>query len=297
MDDTAAVATRPDGQEFQTQADEGGAIGAFASESNFEAAKRMGMALSTSSLVPKEYQDNLPNCLIAMELANRTGASVFMVMQNLDIIHGRPAWRSQFLIGTVNASGRFSPLRFKWQGERGKDDWGCRAVAVDRDDGEECVGALITIGLAKEEGWYERKGSKWKTIPEQMLMYRAGSFWARVYCPEIGLGMYTADEVEDIGLSEQDRVKDLAAALDGEDIPLATVVENKDAPEEDEKSPATSGEVEKLRQLMDKYDVEFEEADRFEGLIAEEDGAGVRTAIKDLQKKAIGIDAQGGLDV
>ena len=44
MNDTATVATRPDGQEFQTQADEGGAIGAFSSESNFEAAKRMGMA-------------------------------------------------------------------------------------------------------------------------------------------------------------------------------------------------------------------------------------------------------------
>ena len=120
MDDATAVATRADGHEFQTLADEGGAIGAFASEGNFEAAQRMGMALTKSSLVPKEYQDNLPNCLIAMELANRTGASVFMVMQNLDIIHGRPAWRSQFLIATVNASGRFSPLRFRFEGPRAR---------------------------------------------------------------------------------------------------------------------------------------------------------------------------------
>ncbi len=294
MGDGAAVATRPDGHEFQTQADEGGAIGAFASEGNFEAAKRMGMALAESTLVPKEYQGNLPNCLIAMELANRTGASVFMVMQNLDIIHGRPAWRSQFLIATVNASGRFSPLRFQWEGKEGTDEWGCRAVAVDRDGGEECLGALITIGLAKAEGWYEKSGSKWKTIPEQMLMYRAGSFWTRVYCPEIGLGMYSADEVEDIGPSQADRVKDLAAALDKGDVPVATVIEDDDAPAEDVDAPPTDGEIEKLKGLIDKCDVDVEEAGRLHELMDNEDGLGVRTAIKDLQKRELAA-ADGGL--
>ena len=289
MSEAAAVATTEESEGLIKQAEQGGAIGAFANESNFEAAQRMAIALTKSSLVPQEYRDNVPNCLIAMELANRTGASVFMVMQNLDIIHGRPAWRSQFLIATVNASGRFSPLRFRFEGTEGSDDWGCRAVAVDRDAGEECVGALITIGLAKAEGWHGKSGSKWKTMPEQMLMYRAGGFWTRVYCPEIGLGMYTADEVEDIGPSAQDRVKDLAAALDGEDVPLATVVEEKEVPAEEEgASPPTSKEIEKLRKLMDKYDVEFEDAERYERMISDEDGPGVRTAIKDLQKKAIG---------
>ena len=71
----------------------------------------------------------------------------------------------------------------------------------------------------------------------------------------------------------------------------------KKAPKEDDTSPASADEIEKLRKLMDSCDLEFEEAERYEGLIAEEDGPGVRTAIKDLQKRAIGIDAQGGLDV
>ncbi|MEE8551420.1 MAG: hypothetical protein V3T08_09235 [Gemmatimonadota bacterium] len=297
MTNGTAVATRKETEGVLKQAEEGGAIGAFASEANFEAAQRMAIALTKSSLVPKEYQGNVPNCLIAMELANRTGASVFMVMQNLDIIHGRPAWRSQFLIATVNASGRFSPLRFRFEGTEGEDDWGCRAVAVDKEAGEECVGALITIGLAKAEGWHGKSGSKWKTMPEQMLMYRAGGFWTRVYCPEIGLGMYTADEVEDIGPRPDDRVKDLAAALDGEDIPLATVVEDPEPPAEEEDAPATSGEIDQLKNLIDKCDVEIDEAERLHGLIDNEDGPGVRTAIKDLQKRAIGIGAQGGLDV
>lgn len=174
-----------------------GSIDAFASEDNFTAAQRMAKGLSSSSLVPEAYRNNIPNVLIAMELATRVGASVFAVMQNLDIIHGRPGWRATFIIATINASGRFTPLRFRWEGKVGSDAWGCRAVAKDREDGEECVGTLITMALAKAEGWSSKNGSKWKTMPEQMLMYRAASFWGRVYAPEKMLGMHTGDELED----------------------------------------------------------------------------------------------------
>jgi hypothetical protein len=172
-------------------------ISAFSSVGSFEGAQRMATALSKSSLVPKEYQGNMSNCLIAIELSSRTGASVLMVMQNLYIVHGRPGWGAQFLIGTANTSGRFSPLRFEWQGTKGKKDWGCRAVAKDRKTGEELVGAWITWEIVDGEGWSKKAGSKWLTMPEQMFMYRAGTFWTRVYAPEIGLGMATREEIVD----------------------------------------------------------------------------------------------------
>lgn len=176
---------------------EGGSIAAFSSTENFETAQRMANALSKSNMVPEVYRGNISNVLVAMELASRTGASLFAVMQNIDIIHGRPSWRATFLIATVNACGRFTPLRFRWSGETGTDSWGCRAVAKDIDSGEECLGALITIALAKAEGWATKSGSKWKTMPEQMLMYRAAAFWTRVYAPEQSLGMHTTDEIAD----------------------------------------------------------------------------------------------------
>jgi hypothetical protein len=183
----------------QAQTD-GGSIDVFASQGNFENAQRMARALSSSSLVPESYRGDrsIPNVLIAMELAARIGASVFAVMQNIDIIHGRPSWRATFLIATVNASGRFTPIRFKWQGKEGTEQWGCRAVAKDRETGEECVGALITLGIAKSEGWSTKNGSKWKSMPEQMLMYRAAAFWARIYAPELSLGMHTSEELRDV---------------------------------------------------------------------------------------------------
>lgn len=173
-------------------------ISPFSGSIAFESAQRMAKALASSDLMPQAYRNNIPNVLIAMELANRIGASVMMVAQNLDIIHGRPGWRSQFLIACVNSSKRFTPLRFRWQGTPGKMDWGCRAVAKDLKDNEECVGALITMQTAQDEGWSTKNGSKWKTLGEQMLMYRSAAFWTRVYAPELSLGMQTSEEIADV---------------------------------------------------------------------------------------------------
>lgn len=75
---------------------------------------------------------------------------------------------------------------------------GCRAWAIEKETGEKLIGTDITIAIAKAEGWYDKKGSKWKTIPQQMLMYRAGAWWARTYAPELSMGLSTAEEVIDI---------------------------------------------------------------------------------------------------
>ena len=173
-------------------------IPGFGSLQSFELAQRAAKLLSQSSLVPKEYQNNLPNCVIALNMASRMGADPLMVMQNLYIVHGKPGWSSQFLISTFNTSGKFSALRYEWVGEEGKDDWGCRAWAIEKATGEKLVGSTVTIGLAKQEGWYDKNGSKWKTMPQQMLMYRAASWFIRVYAPELAMGMHTVEELGDI---------------------------------------------------------------------------------------------------
>jgi len=83
----------------------------------FALAQRQARALSVSTLVPKEFQGNAANCLLALNMAQRLKADPFMVMQSLFIIHGRPSFSAQFLIAMVNASGRFTPLQFKVTGE------------------------------------------------------------------------------------------------------------------------------------------------------------------------------------
>lgn len=232
--------------------DTGGAISAFASQANFTSALRMANALASSNMVPAAYQGSIPNVMIALELASRVGASVFSVMQSLDIIHGKPGWSSKFLIATVNASGKFTKLRFRFEGTEGQDDWGCRCVAKSLEDDELCVGPKVTIGIAKAEGWYGKNGSKWKTMPELMLCYRAAAFWTRLYCPELSLGMRTSEEtvdvegyaVPEVKVAGPVATKALEAALLGV-VPPAPGSEPK-APPTPESGPEVKAEQPKL---------------------------------------------------
>jgi hypothetical protein len=169
-------------------------IDVFGSISGFESACRMAKALSSANIVPNEYRNNLPNCLVALQLAARTHSDPFMVMQNLHVIQGRPSWSATFIISAINASGRFKPLKFEISGEG--EDHGCFAWTTDRD-GDRIEGPRVTMRMAKDEGWSSRNGSKWKTMPDVMLRYRAASFFGRIYASDILLGMHSEDEVYD----------------------------------------------------------------------------------------------------
>jgi hypothetical protein len=155
-------------------------------------------------MVPSDYrgQQGLSNSLIALEIAARMGLSPLVVMQNMTPIHGKPSWSSSFLIATVNASGRFTPLRFVFDDKDNPSS--CYAVARDKASGEELEGQRISIEMAKREGWWSRpdrsgkETSKWQSMTGQMLRYRAAAFWVKVYCPEISLGLMTQEEVADV---------------------------------------------------------------------------------------------------
>jgi hypothetical protein len=168
----------------------------FGTSANFEHAQRVAKMISSSSLVPKEFQGNLQTTMIAMEMANRIGASPLMVMQNLYIVHGKPSWSSTFIIAAINACKRFSPLRFEMGGDG--EEYGCYAWAYDLDTKDKLEGPKITMKMANLEGWVSKAGSKWKTMPELMLRYRAAAFFGRLYAPDIMMGMQTQDEVIDI---------------------------------------------------------------------------------------------------
>lgn len=163
----------------------------------FENAQRVAKMLAASTLVPQQFQGNVPNVMIALEMANRLNASPFMVMQNMYIVHGRPGFSATYVIASINACGRFSPLRFEISGEG--DDRSCYAWVIEKSTGDRLEGSPVSIRMAKTEGWYNKQGSKWQTMPEQMLRYRAAAFFGRLYAPDILMGMQTAEEAEDIG--------------------------------------------------------------------------------------------------
>ena len=74
---------------------------------------------------------------------------------------------------------------------------GCYLEATRTRDGKRIKGTTITMSMVKAEGWYNRN-SKWKTMPQQMLIYRAASFFARAYCAAALNGISTEGEINDI---------------------------------------------------------------------------------------------------
>lgn len=215
----------------------------------FELSQRIAKMLSSSSLVPEQYRqiikvrgqiqpngtirykdedgnflyrdepnpNGLANCVIALNMASRLNADPLMVMQNLYLIEGRPAWSSQFIMAAINSCGRFSALRFeiedlgekeveytdtKWENRKKITvtkkikihDMSCVAFTIERETGERIESSKISIEMAVKEGWFTKNGSKWQTMPEQMLRYRAAAFFGRVYAPELLMGLRSAEE-------------------------------------------------------------------------------------------------------
>jgi len=170
----------------------------FGNSNQFEHAQRVAKMLSASSLVPDNFKNNIPNAMIALEMANRIGASPLMVMQNMYVVHGKPSWSSQFIISAINACGRFTPLRFEITGAG--DTLACVAWAYEKGTKDRLDSPKVTMQMAIAEGWVSKSGSKWKTMPDLMIRYRAAAFFGRLYAPDILMGMQTADEVDDFTL-------------------------------------------------------------------------------------------------
>lgn len=186
-------------------------LGIFGTSDNFIMANQMAKALAQSTIVPKEYQGNVSNALIAIELATRLKTSPLMVMQHLYVVYGRPSWSAQYVIAMINGSGRYDmELQFDEKNDKNGKPYSC--MCWTEKDGRKVTGPTITMDLAKDEKWLDKNGSKWQTMPQIMLRYRAASFFGRMNCPDLMMGMYTREEVYEMGKDEY-KVYDLEAEV------------------------------------------------------------------------------------
>ena len=181
----------------------------FTNKDVFDQMARAAAMMSKTDIVPQTYRGKPENCFVAIELAGRMGVSPLMVMQNLYVVQGKPSWSGQAATAMLRNSPEFRNVKHVYTGEKGKDTWGCYIEAEMVSTGEIIKGAEVTIATAKAEGWYGKSGSKWQTMPELMLAYRASAWFARVHSPELLMGMQTREEVEDVGRPEPQKVVDV----------------------------------------------------------------------------------------
>lgn len=163
----------------------------------FEATQRMAKLLVASEIIPQSYRGKIADCVIAIDMANRMGVSPIIIMQNSQIVQGNFSWKGTACKAMIDGCGKYKNSRYVEVGERGTDSWGYYLEATEKK-GDIVKGPVVDISMAKAEGWYGKNGSKWRTMPELMLKYRAAAFFFRTECASLAMGFLTAEEQEDI---------------------------------------------------------------------------------------------------
>lgn len=192
---------------------------------------RAAQMFASSDLVPTAYKSKPENCFIAIEMADRMGISPFAMLQSLVIIQGKPSMEAKLIIALVNDSGLFvDPLEFEVVGDDPyAKNFKVRAFATMKKSGKVCLGPWITYQMVEGEGWLGKQGSKWKTMPDLMFRYRAASYFAKLYAPNITMGMQTREEMEDVDpINITPEKKDAPALVDA--TPIDAKPATTDAP-------------------------------------------------------------------
>jgi len=182
---------------------------------------------SQSTMFPAHLQRKPADCFIVVQLAERLKADHFLIAQSTYVVSGKPGMEAKLIIALINRSGLFkSGLRYKLDGE-GNARY-ATAFAEDKQ-GNFCE-ATYKMQTAIDEGLVGKNGSKYKTMPDTMLCYRAATLFARLHCPDVIMGMNVLDDNRQIIEVEATVV---------EEQPREQVVVPVTSPEDDGTAPAT----------------------------------------------------------
>jgi hypothetical protein len=178
----------------------------------FEFLQRKAALYASSKIIPKDFQGNVAHCYQVIEMARHLKVPEMIAFQHCYIIHGRASFSAVFMISCFNTCGRFTPINYEFAGEG--DTRSCRATTTCKQTGEVVLGPEVSIQTAKDDGWYNKSGSKWKTIPELMLRYRAASWLVKTVAPEIAVGLSDTEEIRDGMSLEKEFTDDLPLKIE-----------------------------------------------------------------------------------
>jgi hypothetical protein len=158
----------------------------------FEHLWRVAKAFSMSGMVPGHFQGKPESCMVALMYAQQLGEHPMVMFQEVTVINGRPGTSARFAISRANKSGLLQgPISWKSKGQG--DALEVTASATWRDTGE-VISTTVTMREAAADGW--TRNSKYKSIPEQMLRWRAATRLINLYLPEVLFGLGVREEAE-----------------------------------------------------------------------------------------------------
>ena len=199
------------------------------------------MMASGRSTVPQHLQKSLGDCFAVVMQAAQWGMNPFAVAQKTHLVNGTLGYEAQLVNAVVSSSNAIKG-RFKYEYE---GDW--KQHGVKGSDAAIRVGAVlsgdeeITWGEWLHVGDVGVKNSPlWKTAPKQQAAYLAVKYWARLFCPEVILGVYSPDEFDEPAeptekeinpRKEQSRVASVKEKAKAKMSKKAKVIEQEPAPD------------------------------------------------------------------
>lgn len=185
------------------------------------------MMAGSKVTVPHHLAGNNGDCLAVCMQSMQWGMNPFSVAQKTHLVQGNLGYEGQLVNAVVTSMaptkdridfeffGPWEKVIGKFQMETsGKGNKYAKPSWTDRD--EEGVGVKVFATLRGEDKprsidvllkqCWPRNSTQWATDPQQQITYVAVKKWARRYCPDVILGVYTPDELEssNIKLAEKE---------------------------------------------------------------------------------------------
>ncbi len=172
--------------------------------------------------VPKHLQGNPADCLAITMQSARWNMDPFAVAQKTHIVNGNLGYEAQLVNAVVIANAPIKErLKFKYYGDwdsyitgglNKKDEVGL-GVEVSATFKGESEPRTLKVALALIT---TRNSPNWKSDPQQQIAYVGTKRWARLYCPEVILGVYTPDEFDETEKPAERSINDAPTYSGGE---------------------------------------------------------------------------------
>jgi hypothetical protein len=157
--------------------------------------KFASLMASGKCTVPQHLRGSEGDCMaIAMQSA-QWGMNPFAVAQKTHLVNGTLGYEAQLVNAVISSSsaieGRF---HYEYSGDwdrANSADAAVRVGATLKGETEITWGEWLFIAKVST-----KNSPLWKTAPKQQAAYLAVKYWARLYAPQVILGVYTNDELE-----------------------------------------------------------------------------------------------------
>lgn len=159
---------------------------------SFEDAWRMASIMSRSAFVPKGFQNQPSNILVAMQMGAEIGLSPMQALQSIAVINGRPSLWGDAMLALVMVSPHYV------NHDETLDEGTMTAVAafVRKGKATPIVRQFSKDDAIKANLW--TKAGPWVNYPKRMLQMRARALAIRDGFPDVIKGLSIAEEAVDI---------------------------------------------------------------------------------------------------